>query len=67
MRIGIDLGGTKIQSVLLHPDGRELARRRQATPRGDYEATVETLVTLVGELDRLGDGQASVGLGIPGM
>jgi fructokinase len=60
MRIGIDLGGTKIEALAL--DGsREVARRRVPTPRGDYEATIATVSTLVREL-----GAGTVGVGIPG-
>jgi fructokinase len=60
MRIGIDLGGTKIEAIAL--DGEtEVRRRRIATPRGDYEATVAAVAALVREI---GDG--SVGVGIPG-
>jgi len=60
MRIGIDLGGTKIEAIAL--DGaREVARRRVPTPRGDYEATIATVSALVREL-----GAGTVGVGIPG-
>lgn len=63
IRIGIDLGGTKIEGIAL--DGsRELARVRVDTPRDDYEATVSAIVSLVGTLD--GGGRGSVGIGIPG-
>jgi len=66
MRIGIDLGGTKIEGILMASDGRELARIRRATPQGDYAATVRAIANLVGELEA---GQAhppTVGIGIPG-
>lgn len=69
MRIGIDLGGTKIEAILLAPDGRELERRRVATPRGDYGATIEAVAGLVAELDATrsaGQPQPRVGVGIPG-
>lgn len=66
MRIGIDLGGTKIEIIALGDDGRTLLRRRTVTPQGDYMATVMTLAGLVeaaeAELGRRG----SVGIGIPG-
>jgi fructokinase len=61
MRIGIDVGGTKIEALALDDEGREVFRKRVLTPRGDYEATVRTIATLVGEC---GDG--AVGIGIPG-
>ncbi len=66
MRIGIDLGGTKIEIIALGDDGRTLARRRVATPQGDYARTLEAVVGLVaaveGELGRRG----TVGVGTPG-
>lgn len=66
MRIGIDLGGTKIEIIALDDDGRTLARRRVATPQGDYARTLEAVVGLVaaveGELGRRG----TVGVGTPG-
>ena len=49
MRIGIDLGGTKIEGVVLGPDGQELARRRLKTPRGDYQDTVDCVAEIVRE------------------
>ncbi len=47
LRIGIDLGGTKIEIVALEKDGRELIRRRIPTPQGDYRATVAAIAGLV--------------------
>jgi fructokinase len=70
MRIGIDLGGTKIEGILLDEDGTERTRRRVPTPRGDYPGTVEAVAAMVAEFDRAGNrtdhGWASVGVGIPG-
>lgn len=66
MRIGIDLGGTKIEAILLASDGREVARVRQATPQNDYDGTIRAIVNLVAQLETEIDGAASVGLGIPG-
>jgi fructokinase len=51
MRIGIDLGGTKIEGLALGSDGRELDRRRIAAPRGDYEDTIRAVVHLVTEVE----------------
>lgn len=60
MRIGIDLGGTKIEAIAL--DGaREVFRKRMPTPRGDYAATIAAVAALVSEI-----GEGSVGVGIPG-
>lgn len=65
LRIGIDLGGTKIEGVAL--DGStEVARLRVPTPRDDYEGTVEGIATLVHELEARAGATGSVGVGIPG-
>ena len=66
MRIGIDLGGTKIAAVLLDATGRAVARRRIPTPRGDYEGTLDAIAGLVSELEAEAGTTASVGLGTPG-
>ncbi|MCH2395976.1 ROK family protein [Oceanibaculum sp.] len=67
MRIGIDLGGTKIEIAALdEADGAVLARERIATPRGDYDATIAAIRDLVAGMEaRLGRG-GTVGIGIPG-
>jgi fructokinase len=65
-RIGIDLGGTKIEGAALGPDGSELARRRLATPRWDYAATLATIAALVCDLERDAGPARSVGIGMPG-
>jgi fructokinase len=66
VRIGIDLGGTKIEGVALSDDGQEVARQRVATPRGDYDATVEAIRGLVAHLEGEAGARASVGIGMPG-
>lgn len=66
MRIGIDLGGTKIEALALSDDGRELARHRVSTPRHDYEATVAAMVGLVQRLEQETGATGTVGAGIPG-
>ena len=60
-RIGVDVGGTKIEALALDRAGREVFRRRAATPRGDYAATIRVIHTLVKEA-----GEGTVGVGIPG-
>ena len=66
-RIGIDLGGTKIEIAALDPNGRIVERRRVPTPAGDYDATLRMLAGLVRDLeDALGTSGASVGIGTPG-
>ena len=47
LRIGVDLGGTKIEGLAIAPDGAELARRRVATPREDYDETLYTIHEIV--------------------
>lgn len=66
-RIGIDLGGTKIEGVALGPQGDVLASRRLPTPQHDYEATIATICNLVGSLEaEAGPARCSIGIGIPG-
>jgi fructokinase len=66
MRIGIDLGGTKIEGIALDDDGGVLARRRVATPKQDYEGTVEAIASLAESLEAETSARASVGVGMPG-
>ena len=66
MRIGIDLGGTKIAGVALDGDGAEIARRRAPTPRGDYPATLRAIAGLVAAIESDTGRRGSVGVGIPG-
>jgi fructokinase len=65
MRIGIDLGGTKIEGVAMEA-GEIVVRQRVPTPRGDYAATVASVVDLVHGLERQAAQGATVGIGIPG-
>jgi fructokinase len=66
MRIGIDLGGTKIEAIALGDDGGELARRRIPTPRGDYEGTLDAIAGLIAGIEGALGRRGSVGIGIPG-
>ena len=67
LRIGIDLGGTKIEGIVLRGETEIIARRRVATPGGDYAATVAAVAALVGDLEaRAGRTGLSVGIGHPG-
>jgi fructokinase len=66
LRLGIDLGGTKTEIIGLDDGGRELLRRRVASPVGDYRATLETLTRLVNAVEsELGE-RGTVGLATPG-
>ena len=64
-RIGIDLGGTKIEALAIDSAGRELARKRIASPR-DYALTLEAIRGLVGEIEAGLGLRARVGIGTPG-
>ncbi len=69
MRLGIDLGGTKIEIVALDASGGERFRHRVPTPQGDYEATLDAIAGLVRETERsLGveRGACTIGIGTPG-
>jgi len=66
MRIGVDLGGTKIEALALDDAGIELARRRVDTPRGDYEGTLAAIAGLVHRLEEETGATGTVGAGIPG-
>src|SRR5262245_55667578 len=64
-RIGIDLGGTKIEGIGLIGT-REVARLRVPTPRDDYQATLDAMAAVVRELEARAGGRGTVGIGIPG-
>jgi fructokinase len=66
MRIGIDVGGTKIEAIAIDGEGRELMRKRIASPRGDYPATLDAICGLVHDIEAGLDCSARVGVGIPG-
>jgi fructokinase len=66
MRIGIDLGGTKIEGVALGSDGAELARLRVPTPKEDYAAIVAALTGVVAAVEQRTNARGSVGIGMPG-
>ncbi len=66
MRLGIDLGGTKIEIIALADDGRELLRQRCATPQGDYAATLQAVAGLVAGAEKALGQRGSLGIGMPG-
>ncbi|MCC7325402.1 MAG: ROK family protein [Burkholderiales bacterium] len=69
IRLGIDLGGTKIEIVALDDGGSERLRRRVPTPQGDYDATLAVIAGLVADAERtlgIAGGKASIGIGTPG-
>lgn len=66
MRIGVDLGGTKIEAIGLDDSGAEHSRIRVDTPRGDYDGTVAAIKGLVERVERESGQTGTVGVGIPG-
>jgi fructokinase len=66
LRIGIDLGGTKIAGAALDADGRLRAEHRAAAPRHDYAASIAAVGEMVAHLESLAGAKGTVGIGIPG-
>jgi fructokinase len=67
MRLGLDYGGTKIEGIVLAPDGTEVARARVPTPRHDYPGGIEAIRNLMLHLEEVaGAGIERVGIGVPG-
>jgi fructokinase len=66
LRLGIDLGGTKIEIAALADDSTELLRCRVPTPRGDYPGTLKAVARLVNESENQLGQRGSIGIGIPG-
>jgi len=66
MRIGIDLGGTKIEGIALNDKGDELFRKRINSPQDNYQNTLNAIVELVNEIEKNTQATGSVGVGIPG-
>ncbi len=68
MRLGIDLGGTKIEGIILDPSGTEVVRERIATPAGDYAATLAAVGELIRSIEeKAGTRVPRIGIGIPGV
>jgi fructokinase len=66
LRIGVDVGGTKIEAIALSEDGAIVARRRVAAPRHDYARTLDAIAALVEDLERDAGRPGHVGVAIPG-
>src|SRR5258706_13640401 len=66
LRIGVDLGGTKIEIAALDAGGAIVARKRVDTPTGDYGKTVEAIVSLVHDVERELGSSATIGVATPG-
>jgi fructokinase len=65
LKLGIDLGGTKVEIIALQ-NGQQVLRRRAPTPQGNYQKTVTLIASLVEDCERELDSHGSVGVGIPG-
>lgn len=66
MKLGIDLGGTKIEAIVLDSAGKTHFRERLATPQGDYRGTLQAIAQLVAQAERQVGERCSVGVGTPG-
>ncbi len=66
MRIGIDIGGTKTEGIVLDANGSEMIRERVPTPGGDYRGTLTAVHELVLRLESHAGGPCTVGIGLPG-
>ena len=66
LRLGVDLGGTKIEVAVLDDQGETLWRQRLATPQGDYTGTIETMATLIERAEADVGRMDAIGIGTPG-
>ncbi len=66
MKIGIDLGGSKTEGILLDESGKEIARQRIPTPKNDYQATLHAIQEVITCLKTHTDEPATIGVGMPG-
>jgi fructokinase len=66
LRLGVDLGGTKIEIAVFESDGREMLRRRAPTPRAGYDAALEEFSSLILDAERAAGAACNVGVGMPG-
>jgi fructokinase len=66
LRLGVDLGGTKIEIAVFGEDGREILRRRAPTPRAGYDAALEEFSNLISQAEKDAGAPCSVGIGMPG-
>ncbi|MEM7268626.1 MAG: ROK family protein [Pseudomonadota bacterium] len=66
-RIGVDFGGTKIEAIALSPEGEISARLRVVAPQGDYQTSIDAVVSLVRDIEaEIGESGCPIGLGLPG-
>src|SRR5688572_16756639 len=67
MRLGIDIGGTKIEAAAIGADGRERFRRRIATPHGEYAPALDALVAHIAAAEKEAGERCTIGIGMPGL
>ncbi|MGI9481766.1 MAG: ROK family protein, partial [Hyphomicrobiales bacterium] len=65
-QIGVDLGGTKIAIIALSPAGEVLHEERHPTPAGNYDATLDLIVEMIGDAEKQIGAQATIGIATPG-
>src|SRR5438094_8174600 len=66
LRMGVDLGGTKIELAVLDSQGRERLRRRVPTPHTGYDSALAELARVIVDAERDAGERCSVGVGMPG-
>jgi fructokinase len=66
LRLGVDLGGTKIEIAVFDDAGEEIVRRRAPTPRAGYDVALEEFARLIAEAEKQAGGRCSIGIGMPG-
>lgn len=66
MRLGVDLGGTKIEGIVLDAENRTVAKQRWSTPAGDYQEILRTLSMVIQTLEQAVGEVCSIGIGMPG-
>lgn len=67
MRIGVEIGGTKIEAIVLDLQGKEIFKTRIPTPRGNYQTTVDNIARMIDEIEQRLRKNASIGIGTPGV
>jgi fructokinase len=66
LRLGVDLGGTKIEVAVYDDLGREVVRRRTATPRAGYDVALDEFAQVIIDAEKEAGSRCSVGIGMPG-
>jgi predicted NBD/HSP70 family sugar kinase len=66
LRLGVDLGGSKIEVAVLDESGREIVRRRTPTPRAGYDVALQEFARFIQEAEKEAGGRCTIGIGMPG-